>query len=166
MIARIFALLFGALGAGSLSQFPEFAQQYSQRLGGRVDELRSFVQRFDADAARAGLDRTRALAEFDRTGNTFLRDRGADAAVMVRSFERYETAKANLESAAPVERLFVFVRDMERDIAAATAGDYRPAVPVTIEGAVHAGAGFLVGLALAWMIGRPFRRRRPAADVT
>jgi hypothetical protein len=33
--------LLGGLGLGlALSQFPEYAQQYTQRLGGAVDELR------------------------------------------------------------------------------------------------------------------------------
>ncbi|MEM6728480.1 MAG: DUF2937 family protein, partial [Pseudomonadota bacterium] len=39
MILRIFALIFGLSGAASLSQFPEFAQQYLQRLAGKVDQL-------------------------------------------------------------------------------------------------------------------------------
>ena len=47
--------LAGALaGAVSLSQFPEFSQQYLQRLSGAVDELRGLVLAFDATAGAAG----------------------------------------------------------------------------------------------------------------
>ncbi|MEM9851772.1 MAG: DUF2937 family protein, partial [Pseudomonadota bacterium] len=37
------------------SQFPEFSQQYVQRLGGAVDELRRVAADFDASARAAGL---------------------------------------------------------------------------------------------------------------
>ena len=54
------ALIVGVVFGGAFSQAPEFAQQYRQRLGGALDELTAIVQRFDQDAARAGLDRRRA----------------------------------------------------------------------------------------------------------
>ena len=37
MILRVLAVAAGLAGAGTLSQFPEFSQQYVQRLGGAVD---------------------------------------------------------------------------------------------------------------------------------
>ena len=42
----------GGLGlALVLSQFPEYAQQYTQRLGGAVDELRVITEDFGRGAA-------------------------------------------------------------------------------------------------------------------
>ena len=55
MIARALALLGGLAGGVSLSQFPEYSQQYIQRLAGAVDELTLFVEGFDADATSVGL---------------------------------------------------------------------------------------------------------------
>lgn len=39
MIGRVLALAGGLSGAVGLSQFPEFSQQYLQRLAGQVDAL-------------------------------------------------------------------------------------------------------------------------------
>lgn len=163
MIGRIVAVAIGLASGAGLSQAPEFVQQYNQRLGGHMDELSGFVSRFDADAAREGLSRDQALAEFVRPGSRFLTARGADASTMIRRYERISSQKAALDRARPFERLWVFSRDMDEDIARATWNDYRPAVPVTVEGAAHAGAGFLAGLLGAGLVGRLLgggRRRR------
>ena len=47
-LAAAIGLLFALLGM----QGPEFTQQYRQRLGGALDELKRAVSVFDADAAR------------------------------------------------------------------------------------------------------------------
>ena len=166
MVSRVVAIAVGAACALVLAQFPEFAQQYSQRLGGRLDELRGFVERFDADAARAGLTRDQGLAEFDKPGSSFLKDRGADAAVMIHRFEAFDAAKTALDTAAPFERLLVFVRTYDREVGQAAYADFRPAVPATLEGAAHAGAGFLAGVVLstlAFGLGRRARLSGPAS---
>ena len=56
-VAFVMGLVFGFV----LSQAPEFAQQYRQRLGGAVDELQRIIQQFDEDSRRSGYDRTAAL---------------------------------------------------------------------------------------------------------
>ena len=63
--------LFGGLALGlALSQFPEYAQQYTQRLGGAVDELRAVTRQFDAAATAAGLSREQALARYGLSTDT------------------------------------------------------------------------------------------------
>ena len=55
--------MIGGLALGVvLSQFPEYAQQYTQRLGGAVDELRIITEDFDraADGGRADARRRRS----------------------------------------------------------------------------------------------------------
>jgi len=54
-------LIVGLMGAAFFAQAPEFAQQYRQRLGGAVEELRRVVVQFDADAAQYGLSRSEAM---------------------------------------------------------------------------------------------------------
>ena len=66
MIARTIALVVALTLGFALSQAPEIAQQYRQRLGGAVDELRRIVLRFDEDSARSGFDRAGALAVMER----------------------------------------------------------------------------------------------------
>ena len=44
---RMLATIGGLGLAVTMSQFPEYAQQYTQRLGGAVDELRVVTEDFD-----------------------------------------------------------------------------------------------------------------------
>ena len=60
---RALILAGGVAGAAGLSQFPEYSQQYNQRLAGAVDELSHVVADFDASAAAEGLSREAALAQ-------------------------------------------------------------------------------------------------------
>jgi hypothetical protein len=68
MVRRALGMLGGLALGFALSQFPEYAQQYVQRLGGAVDELRIIVADFDRGAAEAGLTRDEALARFAGVG--------------------------------------------------------------------------------------------------
>ena len=88
---RTLALAGGIAGAAVCSQYPEFAQQYLQRLAGQVDALEIVVTDFEASAMRAGLTRGQALGEL--TGTPFLADRQAD---MRRTFRRYAVLSDNL----------------------------------------------------------------------
>lgn len=167
MIARIVVLLAGLLAGVSSSQLPEFVQQYQQRLGGAVDELRSFVAEFDADAARHNLSRDEALARYRASGDAFLDTRSGRVVGLIRRYERLSEHREELQQAAPFERLYVFARDYEPEFVQATYRDYEPAVPVTGEGLAHAGAGLIAGLAGARLVVgilRLLRRRarRPA----
>lgn len=161
---RIVAFLGGLSGAVGLSQFPEFSQQYLQRLAGSVDELRGFVLEFDQSASKAGITREDALAEI--SGSTFLNQHQEDTAGKI---ERYEQLNANyvaLKEAEPLQRLSQVYRFTDTDLARRTWDDFRPAVPVTLDGFICAAIGFVA----VWLvfrlifagIGRLFRRRRAA----
>ena len=51
-IVRIVAVGCGLFGGIVASQGPEFSQQYRQRLGGAIDELKQVIARFDARCPR------------------------------------------------------------------------------------------------------------------
>ena len=51
---KFLAIAGGLAGAAGLSQYPEFSQQYTQRLGGQVDALSEVVADFEASAMRCG----------------------------------------------------------------------------------------------------------------
>ena len=57
MVLRAFLVSFGIVSGAGFSQFPEFSQQYLQRLGGAVDELSTVVSDFDRSAATFGMTR-------------------------------------------------------------------------------------------------------------
>ncbi|MGV8831681.1 MAG: DUF2937 family protein [Devosia sp.] len=156
----------GGLGlAVALSQFPEYAQQYTQRLGGAVDELRIITQDFDRTAAVGGLDRTQALGRYVDAQDSFLAEQGT---AMTATFDRYEQLSATLEriaNADPITRLQSLPAYLDSDIGRRTLEHYQPSVPVTIEGVFYAGGGFILGylvLSALWrFLTLPFRRRRP-----
>ncbi len=158
----------GGLALGvAFSQFPEYAQQYSQRLGGAVDELRVITMRFDADAEREGLSRQAALARYAGTNDTFIAGQGRSMQV---TFERYVELSAMLErirGASAMERLALLPDYADSEIGARALEDFQPAVPVTVEGLAYAAGGFVLGyglsLGLLSLLLLPFRRRRSMA---
>lgn len=165
---RTLAAIAGlALGA-TLSQFPEYAQQYVQRLGGAVDELRVITEDFDRSARDAGLSRETAIERFSTTGDSFVGGRGQ---AMARTFERYELLSqtlAEVEGATGWRRFAELPKYLDTEIGARTLGAYKPAIPVTVEGFSYAAAGFVLGYlsfsALLRFLMLPFRRRRLPAS--
>jgi hypothetical protein len=157
-------MLGGAVLGLSLSQFPEYAQQYVQRLGGAVDELRIITEQFDAEARAGGLDRDTALQRFSQSPDVFLVGRGAS---MQQTFARYGDLSATLarvQNTGPVERLELLPKFLDSEIGGRTLDNFKPAVPVTTEGFLWGGAGFVIGYALISIVygfvTLPFRRRR------
>ena len=145
MMLRALILAGGVLGAAGASQFPEFSQQYVQRLGGAVDELSRFVGEFDADARALGLTRDAALQDLAR-GSEMGQSR---AATMTKTLARHDllsTNLATLRQAGPFTRAYNAALLTDGEIARAAWSDYRPAIPLTFEGAVFAGVGLLAGL--------------------
>lgn len=162
MILRTLALIGGLIGGGAASQFPEYAQQYTQRLGGAVDALGEVVADFDASAAAEGLTRDQALAEMH--GTDFIERRRAD---MVRTFDRYNQLQddlAVLEYSGPFMRAYHATRLTDDDVAQAALASFEPAVPVNFAGVVFASSGFAAGflaiLAAFRVLIWPFRRRQ------
>lgn len=141
---RLFPLLAGLLGGAGLSQAPEFAQQYTQRLGGAVDELRRMAAGFDADAAGLGLTRTEALAQLQTGGDMA----AAQAARMQGAFDRLARLAADLErfqEARGLEWLLSAHRLSDPEIAEAAWAVFKPALPLTGEGLVCAALGLCLG---------------------
>jgi len=158
---RVLALVAGLAGAMALSQFPEFSQQYLQRLGGQADALRAVATAFDASASAAGLTREAALA--DLSSGTFQVAHQADMRETLARADRVGSDLALLRAASPLERLALPQRFRDVETLQATWADFRPAVPVTAEGLISAGIGFVAGYglmsALVALLRAPFRRR-------
>ncbi|MEM1234728.1 MAG: DUF2937 family protein [Pseudomonadota bacterium] len=162
MILRILALAFGVTGAAGLSQFPEFAQQYLQRLAGKVDQLEAQVRQIDASAE--GFEMTRQ-EYFDDLSKSLS---GAEAAQKaIAEIALYERLSANIVSfrdAGAFRRLAEAWRVADIDLATRTWADYQPALPLTAEGAGFGALGFVGGWGvwslLRGILGWPIRRHR------
>lgn len=123
---QIILLVIGLIGGAALSQAPEFLQQYRQNLNGEVRGLSRSISRFERAAPQSG-SRSDALV------------------LTVQDRDRLAEHERRLEESGPFLRLVEFARDYDPDAAEATFDRFEPAVPVTLEGAAHAAAGF-VGL--------------------
>lgn len=162
MFRRLIAGIGGLALATTLSQFPEYAQQYTQRLGGAVDELRVIAEEFDRAAAEGGLDRQAALQRFNASNDDFLAGRGNSMSATFQRYDMLSATLAQIEGAGPVERLQSLPAYLDSDIGRRTLENYKPAIPVTMEGVLYAGGGFILGYlvlsGLIRLIGMPLRR--------
>jgi hypothetical protein len=160
-----------ALGFG-IAQFPEYAQQYEQRLGGAVDELRIIVEDFDRGATAFGLSREDALMRYAISPDEFLNDRGLSMRVTIGRYERLRADLARLQNASAAERVQLLPRYLDSDIGARALENFEPGVPATGEAMVWGLAGTALGYVLLYpffgFLTLPFRWRngRPPAPKT
>jgi len=162
-IAKALCLAGALSGGGAFSQYPEFAQQYTQRLAGQVDALALVVADFDRSALAAGLTRTQALGQM--TGTDFLKARQSD---MTATFQRHSALSATLmalRTSDGLDRLRLIHRLNDAQTLRNTWDDFQPALPITRTGAVMTGIGTFVGwftglglLGLLKRLGKPFRK--------
>lgn len=157
--------MVGGLALGlCFSQFPEYAQQYEQRLGGAVDELRTIVDDFDRDATRYGLTRQEALERYAVSPDTFIVARGTSMDRTLARYAQLSAMLADLQHAGPLERVTHLGDYLDREVGARALENFKPAVPVTAEGIGWGLAGWLIGYLILYPIlglfTLPFRWRR------
>jgi len=160
-------LLCGFIGALLLSQFPEFFQQYTQRLGGRLDELTAQVTALEGRAAAVGKDLPGYLRTFLLNRDVDVRREGMALQEMVQRRTTLAESYKALTGADQWWRAAAFAKQVDWKTATATLEVYRPAMPVTPEAGIYAGAGFGSGVAVflailgLWGPERRRDRRRP-----
>lgn len=162
LAGRLIVIILAGAGGLTVSQAPEFAQQYRQRLGGAVDELREVVAGFDADARRSAMSRDEALASLGSSGTQFVRDHGRSVGLTIVRYEKLSDQQARLLDAPPLMRPIVVLSAPDETILRGAWSDYEPAVPVTNAGLVWAGLGFVLTwgiISLAGQILHMARRR-------
>lgn len=148
MIGRLANALFGGAGALAAGQAPAFYAQYLQRLGGRLDQAVAAVERVRADAAGRGETLEDYIALSLSDASTRAQEAGQRALEAVQIRDALREAYAALTVARPLERPVVFVEYLDTGLAQATLNDFAPALPVSLEGLIYAGAGLLIGLGL------------------
>ena len=157
MIGRILTGATVIVAGLTASQLPEFAQQYRQRIGGAVDELRNVVQRFDADARSQGLTRNEAITRHLVNADELFRKRGLAVQDTIDRLDRLSRQQAAMTEDNTMVRLVSFASHADRDLVRATFDTYEPALPVTAEGGIMAALGGFLGWMLARILGAPKR---------
>jgi hypothetical protein len=159
MLGRMLTMAMAMLGGIFFSQAPEFTQQYRQRIGGALDELRAVITRFDNEANRNGLDRQKALGLYAVSPEQFLRAQGG---AMQHNFDRYavlDQQNRDLQDAAPIAKPFVILRNPDPDLITNAWRDFNPGVPVSMAGIVWAAIGLIAGWLIAALFGTASLRR-------
>jgi hypothetical protein len=173
IIGRILALAIGLFAGLAASQGPEFAQQYRQRIGGAIDELRRVVASFDENARAEGVSREQMIARFRTNEDPAVKRDADDKDQIVDRLQRLERQRDAVANAGQFERLAVLARGFDGQLARATYLDFEPAWPATTEGLVIGGLGFVLGWgglvlffrALGRLRPNRWRRRQPAGQL-
>ena len=152
-------MLTGILLGALLSQFPEFQQQYFQRLGGTMDELNRQVEALDSRAASTDMTRFNYIRHLTSSADKAAQMEGEHLTDLLRRQFDVEQALLNLENAAPEMAFILVLYHLDLDTAKATASVYKPAIPLTVGGGIYFGIGFLVGYILMAFLMIFFPRR-------
>lgn len=160
MLARRIAVAIGLLLAVVFSQAPEFTQQYRQRLGGALDELKRIVAQFDAEASAQSLSRDAGIARLRSNPDPLVQARGLDVESAVDRERRLDAQDRAFDAAGPLGRYWALVDGFDPELAAQAYAVYQPAVPVTAGGFAAAAVGFVAGYGAGRFVAVPFRRRR------
>lgn len=160
---RALGILGGlALGLG-FAQFPQYAQQYEQRLGGAVDELRIIVEDFDRGAASFGLNREDALMRYAASSDEFLQDRGLAMRMTIARYHRLSADLAVLQSASALQRAQLLPRYLDSDVGKRALENFEPGLPATGEalawGLAGTAGGYLILYPFFSFLTLPFRWR-------
>lgn len=162
MILRRLVFALSLLLGAFTSQLPEFAQQYRQRLGGAIDELRAVVARFDEDASAERLGRDEALARLQGNADPLASKRAVAMRETIAREERLSRQQQAFSDAGPMQRIGLMMTDYDPAIARRAWAQFEPAIPVTSEGLVSGLVGFLLGGGLLRLIAWPVTRRKRA----
>jgi len=149
MIGRLLQACSAILGAAAFAQFPEFYQQYLQRLGGRLDQARFDLDRLIEDAATLGRTVEAYIQELFAAGGEAAQLAAKRELARLDGARELEQAYQALSQAGPLERPVAFLHHFDPSLAEATLGSYAPGFPVTPEGFAYAAAGLLAGLLIA-----------------
>jgi hypothetical protein len=160
MILRRLVFALSLFLGGLASQLPEYAQQYRQRLGGAIDELRAIVQQFDHDARGENLTRDAALDRLQANADALASKRAVAMRETIAREARLSAQQQAFAQAGPFSRLGVMATDFDAVIAHRAWGAFEPALPVTTEGIVSGFLGFMLGGGLLRLLAWPFTRRR------
>ena len=152
----ITALLFGSL----LSQFPEFYQQYLQRLGGQLDGIRLEITDLDQRAESAQKNRFEYIRRLLENDDPIVQNEGDNLARLLGKQIKLQRTFDDLNSSNPLWRSVRFAHHFNNEIAIPTLDSFRPAIPITVEGAYYFSLGAFLGWFFSWLLGRFLRRQK------
>ena len=163
--------LLAVFGVVSFAQFPQFFNQYIQRLGGHLAEAKFMLVRYEMTADYFNMTLDEYIATHVNSGHEVFVSSGQLISDLVTRINTLEKSFAALKDASVYNRWWVFLRQLDYSIFQETWLDFTPGIPTTLEGAIYGVCGLLVTWflcqvlksvlkSLAKLISSPFSRRR------
>jgi hypothetical protein len=131
---RMLFAVVSLLPALLLSQGPEFAAQYQQRLGGAIDELAAVVRHFEEDSSRSGYDRQAALQLMTRNPERLVQDLGARMEENIARLDRLQSQQFLFNRGISLSSLVGFAFSYDKPLFDKTWEAYAPGLPLSFLG--------------------------------
>lgn len=144
-VLKALHLIFALACAVAMSQFPAYYDQYTQRLGGALDEVSARIAGLDARAAAAGLDRYDYIRRFEANDDEVVRGEAVAMIDTLARHKRLRDAYSRLRAAPWYATTVELAFHLEPDIARNALRDFAPALPLSVSGGAHAFLGFFFG---------------------
>jgi hypothetical protein len=141
------------------SQVPEFMQQYSQRIGGAIDELRIVVRHFEEDSAQSGYEPGTALQMMARNPERLVRDQGRRMEETMARLNRLREQHAAMKEGGSFAHLGAFLSNLDGPLAQRTWENYVLALSLSVEGVLFFLIGFMMSLMASLLVSMAFRSR-------
>lgn len=153
-IDSILDRICAVLGALAMAQFPQYLAQYIQRLGGHVDEAARGMEKYREIAKDVGKTLYQYSQHLLNSKDPAVFKTGQKIAGDLERYDQLAAALKELQNAPAYKKLFVFIKDIDFDIARSTLSNFTPGLPVTLEGAAYAAVGIVIGMILYFCLSR------------
>ncbi len=154
LLSSILDRLFVIAGALIGAQIPLFILQYGQRLAGHVDELNRLLNNLRELANQSHKTLEQYIAKFLANSDSDFAGQGKFMLDVVGRFENLNQALQNLMMSNLWKRPFVFIKDLQLDIAESTLHDFQPGIQLTPEGFIYMAISAIIGFFIYQLIGK------------
>lgn len=135
-------------GAFIFSQFPQFMQQYTQRLAGHVEALQKLLHQLRQIASFSHKTLEQYIQKFKDSTDTDFSQQADFMQGILNRWQELNQALDHLTQSSIWLRPYYFLKDLQTDIAKSTFASFQPGFNLSMEGLCYAGAGMIFGWAL------------------
>lgn len=144
LLDRFFVVLGAFLG----SQFPQFMQQYNQRLSGHVDELHRTLLRLEEMAIQSGVPLQLYIKKFSEQSDVTISRQGSFMQDLVLRFQDLNESFTTLNASTVWSRPYFFMKYLDLEIGKATFHHYSPGLTFDTEVCIYVLLGGFLGWGL------------------
>ncbi len=144
LMDRIFMLLGAVVG----SQFPEFMQQYTQRLSGHAAELSQLIAKLTEMASLSNKTLDQYIYKFLSSPDPDFINQGEFMKAVVNRWQELNVSLHSLADATLWNKPYYFFKYMNYPIADTTMHSFKPGINLTVEGLCYA----ILGMVCAYVL--------------